>query len=256
MNSLVLGISPVPSRAPSLSDKEFSLGFLDDFFALHPDLDSVCNDIDSLPRIPDLFTIDVPENIPNGTPNDGRFAIHVCKSALGSPPKLGIHAVILPGCIGDCDATARETLDLSRDIRAAVVAIHRKIEHVPVPTKEASPFLVGAVLLGIRGVTSMYVDVSPHPGGKTYFGTKAQRHAIFEAMGSTTWYIATFESYDVVFIVPDTYLKPTLIRMIGLKCTDDTITTAAVFFEVDSGRKQIPLAMGKYVFLFYKISIS
>lgn len=246
--------SPIPSRVHSLALSDISLGFLDDFFATVPDINSIeyINDIaGAIERLPSDPVLQWP---PNTCSHHRRFALRICSSMTGSPPKLVIDCVKSTGCLDDCDPITQRTLDLANKINASATAMHRQIDEVPSPSKGAASFAVNAVVLNRNETISCQtLNITPHIGGKSQLGTSSQRQKISETLGDATWYLSVFAQFNVLFITPKACLKPTLIEQIHLRRSSDD-TPDAVFFEVNSGQKQVSLALGKYNFLFDKSS--
>ena len=243
--------SGIPKDRDKGSISDFDFGSFDDLFAECPDM-NIFGDIDDiLEDLPDLRECEILLSPLSETIVPDPFAIHVCRSEAGAPPRLVIDDVKLPEPIDDTHP--EHTLELAKSISTAAVAAHKNIDRVPCPSKEATPFAIGAVVLGAdHGVTSVSLDISPHPGGKTQLGTGKQRKSIFTVLGTATWYVGVFAEYNVLFITSEPCLKHSLIEKLHLRC--NTPATVVFFRVVYNQQKQISLAAGKYIFLFDKSS--
>lgn len=239
--------TPSASRVHSLFLSDFSLGFLNSLDLPHPDLGSkhILNDVSRaleerlasdamhLPHIDRILE----------TP----FAIHVCSSVCGSPPKLITKYVKARGCPDDCDANEPGNVELAKKISVAATAAHSGIEQVPTPSKGAASFLVNAIVVDTVGhLITLPLTIAPNPGGKIQLGVAAERNSLLKALGDAVWYISTFAEHDTLLVITETWLKPTFIEKLKLKGTAETVT----FFDIEPAQKQIFLGAGKYNFLF------
>ena len=239
------------SRVNSLMHDQFSLDFLDEFLSEDPGMDFILDFNDTLGALIDSpFVYDTQHPIFSDPPNP-KFAIHICTSAHGSPPKLTVDRIKVPGCPGDCAPNAPETMNLATQLSAAAARAVVENLVIPFPSSDTDPFEINAIVFdGQDTLTLVPLTVTPHDGAKSRLGNVAQCDQVARVLGEMTGYVSVFAEYKVLFITRDTGLMPSLIQKLGIKSTPIDQGVAAVFFKALFCSKALCLSDGKYNFLF------
>jgi len=253
-----------PELPPSFFDGDVSLEDFDDInFDFVDHLLSPGCDMDSLflndnmnnnYAMVDIPPPEEPRIASQKTPDFRPFSIQICASSTGAPPKFIINETKVRGCVGDCDAACPFIQDLAKQICDAATIAHRHIHCAHVPSKNTPPFTVHAIVINAERSCEVFpLTISPYGSGKTQLGHAAQRKAIFRHIGESTWYISIFSDFNVLLIVPEVCLMPSLMGKLRMRSNPNDKTTAVFFKTMYGGtQKQVSLSQGKYTFFFHK----